>query len=139
MAVNAVATINIFGYPKGVSNDQRMEYIHGTISFVQGQYPPGGFPLNWQLEPIKSIPAGAATQQSTGTIQPIDVDAKSTAFPPSGIVWVWDSVNGNLHAFISADASSNASGPLIEFGGPALPGWMLNDVVQFCAVFARSN
>jgi len=138
------ATITVYGYPKGVTNDQRTETVRGTISVSAGAYPAGpngtGWPLNWgNVEAIKAIPAGSSTQQSTGTIMPIDVDVKSVAAKPTGVVYIWDNVNGNLHAYISADASSNSSGPLVEYGGPVIPQYIINDTIQFTATFAKIN
>ena len=136
---NATATISISSYPTGVDNTARREIICGTIKLAQGAYPAGGFPLSWaNLEQLKAIPLGGSSPASTGNLIPINMDVNSTSFPPSGIIWVWDSVNGNLHAMISADASSNNSGPLVEFGGASLPGWMLNDIITFKAEFNRN-
>lgn len=138
MATLATATPVPFGYPKGFDNTQRNQIVRGTFTFTQGQYPPGGFTLSWgSLEGVQSIPPAQLYQSSTGSIIPIDVDVKSVAYPPTGIVWVWDNVNNRLHAMIAANSASGASGPLEEFGGAALPGWMLNDIVEFTAVFSR--
>jgi hypothetical protein len=135
---DGVATINVYGHPRGFSNTQRVQEVRGTITLTQGHYPVGGFALNWgAVSGIHTIPLGAQTASSTGTIMPIDLDAKSVANPPSGIVWLWDNVTGNLHAYITADAASANSGPLIEFGGAAMPQWMFGDTIQFRAVFAR--
>lgn len=143
---NATATPVPYKYPKGYDNTQRNQIVRGTFTFTQGAYPSGGgsptgvagFPLSWDnMEGIKAVPPAQLFPSSSGHITPIDVDVRSIVYPPSGIVWVWDSANGNLHAMISADASSNNSGPLIEFGGASLPGWMLNDVVEFVAIFTR--
>lgn len=135
----ATATVSVYKYPKGHDNTQRTVILRGTIVLAQGNYPAGGFPLSWSNIPqLQTIPLGSSTPSSTGTIIPIDMDVKSTANPPSGIVWIWDSVLGNLRAFICASETPCAiSGPLVEFGGAALPGWMLNDTIQFTAVFAR--
>lgn len=136
---NATAAISVNSYPTGSDNTARRIILTGKIVLTQGAYPPGGFALNWNnLEAMKAIPLGSSTPTSTGTFIPINMDVNSTSFPPSGIIWVWDSVNGNLHAMISADASSNSSGPLVEFGGASLPGWMLNDIISFKAEFARN-
>jgi hypothetical protein len=134
---DATATISIFGFPRGVTNTQRTQEVRGTIVLSQGHYPVGGFALNWAITGIHAIPLGAQTPSSTGTIQPIDMDVKSVSNPPSGIVYMWDNATGNLHAYITADAASATSGPLIEFGGAAIPGWMFNDNIQFTAIFAR--
>lgn len=137
---NATATVAVYAYPKGHDNTQRSVKLRGTITLTQGAYPAGGFPLSWaNISALDTIPLGSTTPSSTGTIKPIDMDVKSTANPPSGINWVWDSVNGNLHAFICASETPCAiSGPLVEFGGASLPGWMLNDVIQFSAEFYRN-
>jgi len=135
---DSTATITVFPYPAGVTETSRTEVLRGTIKFSQGHYPVAGWALNWGALPgIKAIPPGNQFPSSTGSIMPIDLDCKSTSVPPSGIVYMWDNVTGNLHAYITADAASNASGPLIEFGGAAIPGWMFNDIVQFRAEFAR--
>src|SRR6266850_3525907 len=132
---DVVATISVFSFPRGITNTQRTEEVRGRITLSQGHYPVAGIPLNWNLVPeISSIPLGAQTPSSSGNVQPIDMDIKSVANPPSGIVWLWDNVLGNLHAYITADAASANSGPLIEFGGAAIPQWMFGDNIQFTAV-----
>src|SRR5579864_6509771 len=95
----ATATINVYPYPRGVDNTQRMEYIRGTISIsTGGTYPPGGFPLNWTgLEQIKAIPVVAVSN----TVQPFQVQIESAANPPSGYIYLTDGVTGNLHIFES--------------------------------------
>ena len=57
MAV-ATATISVYSYPTGVSNDQRMEILRGTIAIsTGGTYPPGGFSLDWTgIEAVKANP-----------------------------------------------------------------------------------
>lgn len=145
MAV-ATATINYFPYPKGNDNTQRFQVRRGTIAISTGTYPPGGFPLSWNVgDGVKAIPNPSLTPSSTGTIFPVDVDLKSTGdlgtsggTGPSGFVYIWDSVLGNLHAFVSTTglAGSTISGPLVEFGGN-IPGSMQNDTVQFTAYFVR--
>lgn len=134
----STATINVYGYPLGVTNDQRTEVIRGTISITSGTYPLGpggtGWTLNWGAqERVKSIPFNTA-----GTIMPIDCDFKSIANPPSGWVYVWNSVTGNMHLYVCANASSNSSGPLQEYNGN-VPGSVVNDIIEFRAVFARIN
>jgi hypothetical protein len=143
--VNATATIVPFAYPKGYDNTQRMEIVRGTITISAGQYPPGGFPLNWNnIEGIKAVPAAGSSPASTGNIFPIDVDIKSVAnlnstqgTGPSGYIYAWDNVLGNMHIFqVATDAASGSSGPLIEIGG-GISGTIIADTIQFCAVFSR--
>jgi hypothetical protein len=139
MAVSVV-TLSTYGYPKGSTNDQRNQTVRGTVSFSIGTYPVGGFPLNWGLlEGVKAIPAGSTTPSSTGTILPTDCDIKSVSNPPSGVIYTWDNVLGNLHIFlVGPGAACSISGPLVEFyPGANIPGWILNDTVMFRAVFPR--
>ena len=137
MAV-ATATISVYSYPTGVSNDQRMEILRGTIAIsTGGTYPPGGFSLDWTgIEAVKAIPAGGSTPTSTGSPAPIDVDVKSAQNPPSGYVYIWDNVVGNLHIFESNNGVSANSGPLVEIGG-AISNKIVTDIIQFRAVFVR--
>lgn len=137
----ATITINPLAHPKGYDNTQHNEVVRGTFAIsTGGTYPPGGFPLNWgALEGIKAIPPSLSTPSSTGSIFPIDVDVKSVANPPSGYIYLWDNVLGNLHIFetVNGAAGSNASGPLEELGG-AIPNTIVTDVIQFTAYFSRS-
>jgi hypothetical protein len=138
MAV-ATATINVFPYPRGYDNTQRNTIVRGTISIsTGGTYPPGGFPLNWGgLEGIKAIPQSSLTPSSTGTIFPVDVDVESSANPPSGYIYLWDNVLGNLHIFVVDHLStSSSSGPLYELGG-AIDNQIVTDSIQFRATFTR--
>lgn len=150
MAV-ATATVTIFPYPKGFDNTQRNVIVRGTIAVSTGSYPGGGLPLSWGSltntsgQGIEAIPPNSSTPTSTGSIFPIDVDVKSVSYNttaggpgPSGFVYVWDSVNGNLHVFISNNGVSAVSGPLVELGGN-IPGAVQNDTIQFTAVFSRNN
>lgn len=137
----AVATATITTKSRlqgGNDNTMSQQIITGTIAIsTGGTYPPGGFPLNWgTLADLKVIPPGNQFQSSTGTIMPVDMDVKSVANPPSGFIYTWDNVNGNLHILISADASSNSSGPLIELGG-SVPNTVVTDTIQFKAWFVR--
>ncbi len=137
----AVATATITVNPRlkgGSDNTQSQQIISGTIAIsTGGTYPPGGFPLSWaNVDALKVIPQGNNFQSSTGTIMPVDMDVKSTQNPPSGYVYFWDSVAGNLHIFETADASSNASGPLIEIGG-AIDNRIVADIITFKAWFVR--
>ena len=141
MAV-AAATINIYPYPRGTDNTQRMHYVRGTFSIATGgTYPPGGFPLNWNnLEQIKAIPLNSSnTAPSTATtILPIQVQVASSQNPPSGYIYLVDGVLGNLHIFETDNGAggSSASGPLLEIGG-AIDNKIVTDVIQFEAVFVR--
>lgn len=149
---NSAATITIFPYPRGFDNTQRMQVVRGTIAISAGTYPLGGFPLTWGSlsnangSVIESVPLPSATPTSTGSIKPVDVDVKSTAYTstnygsgPSGYIYIWDSVNGNLHIFLDyGSAASTSSGPLVEMGGN-VPGLVVNDTIQFTAYFARNN
>jgi len=148
---NATATVTIFPYPKGVDNTQRTQIIRGTIAISAGTYPLGGFPLAWNVSSttghvIEAIPIPGSTPSSTGGPKPFDMDVKSTAYTstnygtgPSGYVYVWDSVNGNLHIFVDyGSAASTSSGPLVEMGGN-VPGLVVNDTIQFTAYFYRNN
>lgn len=142
---DATATITVFGYPKGFTNDQRTQTVRGTIAISAGHYPQGGLALDWTtIEGVKSIPPGASTPASTGSNFPIDMDVKSVkngtstaGVGPSGVVYAWDNVLGNLHVLVSNNGVSANSGPLIELGAAAIPGWVINDTIQFRATFAR--
>jgi len=144
--VNATATIVPFAYPSGYDNTQRNDIIRGTITIsATGYYPPGGFPLNWgTVEGIKTLPPFGSSPSSTGNIFPIDVDIKSVANKtstqgtgPSGFIYLWDNVLGNMHIFqVATDAASGNSGPLIEIGG-TVPPQVLADTIQFTAYFTR--
>lgn len=136
----SVATITVNTYPAGVDNTQRNEVVRGRISFTAGTYPIGGFSLDWTgLEGIKSVPIGSSTPTSTTTPAPLDMDVKSVATPPSGVVYAVDISNnavGKLHVYVANNGVSSNSGPLIEIGGN-LPGWILNDTIAFTAYFRR--
>ncbi len=144
---NATATITVFPYPRGYDNTQRNQIVRGTIAISAGTYPLGGFPLSWtNIIGIQSIPIPASTPSSTGGPKPFDMDVKSTAYTstnygsgPSGYVYVWDSVNGNLHIFVDyGSAASTSAGPPVEMGGN-VPGLVVNDTIQFTAYFYRNN
>ena len=144
--VNATATIVPFAYPNGYDNTQRCETVRGTITIsATGFYPPGGFALSWaNLEGLKTIPPAGSTASSTGSIFPIDANIKSVGnvnstqgTGPSGFIYLWDNVLGNMHIFtVVTDAASNSSGPLIEIGGTVPPG-VRSDTIQFEATFSR--
>lgn len=133
MAVSTI-TITQNPYPRGTTNDQRNEHIFGTFALSQGTYPQNGYALNWgSVEAVKSLPASG-----TSGPFPIDVRAHSASNPPSGIVYIWDNVAGNLHIFICNNGVSNASGPLIEINGMVLPQWVFSDTIVFEAIFPRN-
>lgn len=148
---NAAATITILPYPKGIDNTERCQIVRGTIAISAGTYPPGGFPLSWQNlsnssgEMIESIPLGGITPSSTGVVAPFDMDVKSSAnnasqygTGPSGFIYVWDNVLGNLHIFQVQQDGSGISGPLVEMGG-AVPHEVVFDTITFTATFYRNN
>jgi hypothetical protein len=137
MAV-ATAIISTYPYPKGSDNTNRMQTLRGTIAIsTGGTYPPGGFPLNWgAVEGVRSLPPGGLAPSSTGQPFPVDVNVKSVANPPSGFIYTWDNVLGNLHILVSDNGISAASGPLVELGG-AISNAIVTDVIQFEATFAR--
>lgn len=143
MAVST-ATVSVYAYPKGVDNTQRYHILRGTIGVTNGTYPPSGFPLNWtNLEQLKAIPPGGSSPSSTGSPFPIEVDIYSVAAQtgfggvgPSGYVYAWDNVNGNMHIYEAANGVSTASGPLIEYGGN-LDQHIVADTIQFTAYFVR--
>jgi hypothetical protein len=150
MAVST-ATITVFPYPKGFDNTQRNVVVRGTFKVTFGTYPPGGFPLNWNNlvnvngETLEAIPLGGQSPNSTGVPFPIDVDVNSAADQvgfggtgPSGYIYAWDSVLGNLHIFEAMNGASANSGPLVEFGGN-LDANIVNDSIQFTAYFPRNN
>jgi hypothetical protein len=134
----ATATITINGYPKGKDNTQRNEIVFGTIAIsTGGTYPPGGFPLSWANLELQAIPAGSVNPSSTGNIAPFDMTIKSASNPPSGDVYLWDNVVGNLHIFEAANSSSGNSGPLQEVGG-AIDNRIVTDSITFVAYFTRN-
>ena len=139
----ATATITVNSYTKGgIDNAQHLQYLRGTIAIsTGGTYPPGGFPLNWGgIEGLKAIPLGSATQAVAGVQTlpfPVDVTVHSAANPPSGYIYAWDNVLGNLHIFESSNGASNNSGPLLEVGG-AVDNHIVTDVILFEAVFVRN-
>lgn len=133
----ATATITAYSYPKGYDNTQRCTIVRGTIAIsTGGTVPPGGFSLDWSKLEMKVIPDGAQTPSSTGTIKPFEVQVVSASNPPSGYIYIWDNVVGNLHIFESANASSNNSGPLVEVGG-AIDNRIVSDTIRFEAWFVR--
>jgi hypothetical protein len=135
----ATLTTTIYPYPKGVDNTQRLLSVRGTFSIsTGGTYPPGGFPLVWNQTELKVIPLGNQYQSSTGSPFPIDVNIKSVQNPPSGYIYLWDNVLGNVHIFETDNgaAGSNASGPLLEIGG-AISNAIVTDIIQFEATFVR--
>ena len=143
----STATLTLFPYPKGVDNTQRNQILRGTVALSAGTYPPGGYSLSWVTltnasgERIESIPNPASTPSSTGSPFPTEVDFYSVGYQSSGYVYVWDNVQGNFHVFISANAASGTSGPLIEGVAPntaVLPAALLADSIQFCATFPRN-
>lgn len=150
--VASTSTLTINAYPKGIDNTQRCQIVRGTMTITTGFYPSGGYTVNWGS--LFSASSGFAIQaippDSTGgtntALMPIDVDIKSAAyatspqgFGPSGYVYVWDNVNGNIHIFQSTTgAASGNSGPLVEFGG-AVPNTIVNDVIIFTATFVRNG
>lgn len=129
----STATITVYPYPKGHDNTQRRVRLTGTIAIsTGGTVPPGGFSLSWSNIPqLSAIP-----QNSAGTLIPIDMQVKSVQNPPSGYIYLWDNVTGNLHIFEAANSSSGNSGPLVEVGG-AIDNRIVTDVIQFTAEFAR--
>ncbi len=135
---SSTATITVYPYPKGKDNTQRNVVLYGTIAIsTGGTYPAGGFALSWaNVEEAKTIPPGSTTPSSTTAIIPSRMTITSAANPPSGYVYVWNSVNGNLHIFESNNGVSANSGPLVEVGG-AIANAIVVDVIQFEAIFPR--
>ena len=144
---NTSATITLFPYPKGIDNTQRMQILRGTISLVAGTYPAGGIPLSWaSLSNVDGESPTVLINTSSGPF-PVEVDVFSSAYNadgkgfgnigPSGYIYVWDSVNGNLHIFETWSGNTGFSGPLLELAGP-VPSVVLNDVIQFTAIFTRT-
>jgi hypothetical protein len=135
---SATATTSIYGYPKGVTNDQRNQTIRGTIAVSSGTYPPAvgspavvvGIPLSWTMEPIKALAVNV-----NGVIGPFPVDVviKSVALPPSGYFYFWDAVDGDLHIY----QTSASGGPLVEITG-SVPSAVVADTIQFTAIFNRN-
>lgn len=157
MASYGVVTIKEFAWPQGHDTTSRNIIIRGTMSIsgVAGAlYPGAGFTLNWGA--VQSLSAGlAATGGSTispissgytvpqidsvkGTVVklPTEVDVWSANNPPSGFQYSVDRSAGNLHLLVCSNGASGASGPLVEYGG-ILTTQMLNDSIQFCAVFPK--
>src|ERR1700678_630642 len=121
--VNEMAvTTTVNSYPSGTDYTQRNQVIRGTFAIAAGNYPSGGFSLTWATEQIKSLPNSA----TTGPF-PIDVDVKSVSNPPSGYIYQWDNVAGNLHVFESA-AENASAGPLVELvASAAIPAAVVAD------------
>lgn len=133
----STASITVNTYPKGVDNTQRNEVLRGTIKVTPGTYPPGGYALNWSnIEALKAIP----DPTRSGVLFPVDMDIRSQASPPSGFIYFWNSVTGNMHIFVAANSTSANSGPLVEGVGAStstIPGVVLNDTIAFVAYFTR--
>ena len=137
----AIATATLYEYPRGIDNTQRLQVLRGTFSIGFGTYPVGGFVINWA-----ALKNGGGGQTETipvagvsSSILPVEADVQSVKNPPSGYIFIVDEAVGNLHVFVSANASSGASGPLIEGVGPNanIPADLANDVIQFTAYFVR--
>ena len=147
---DATVTITPFAYPSGYDNTQRTIIVRGTFTISQGHYPSDqikgtGFPLDWtKLEGLKAVGVPQSTPNATNTAFPFDVDVKSVGNVltaggkgPSGWIYLWDNVVGNLHIFESNNGVSGNSGPLIELGAVALPASIFQDTVVFEAKFVR--
>ncbi len=134
MAV-ATATVTPYAYPNGYDQTRSRSTVTGTISIsTGGTYPPGGFTVNWAgFEGVKAIPPAGHT-----TPFPVDVNVKSVQNPPSGYIYLWDNVLGNIHIFETDNgaAGSNASGPLLEIGG-GISNSIVTDIIQFTAEYIR--
>lgn len=146
---NAVATITLFPYPKGIDNTQRMQIIRGTITLANSTsvYPKGGIPLSWQnISNVDGESLSVFPNTANGPF-PIEVDVFSANYAasasnigpgPSGYIYTWDSVQGNLHILEVVSGNTGFSGPLVEFvTGQSIPAGVLNDAIQFTAIFAR--
>lgn len=135
----ATATITPFNYPNGFDTTNRTQIMRGTIVLSGGLYPPGGFPLQWATEYVKSSYVGSQTSATgvTTVNVPSEVDVWSAGNPPSGFVYATDRTTGNLHIMVQSNGASGASGPLVEFGGTIVTA-MIQDTIQFTAVFPKN-
>jgi hypothetical protein len=159
MANYGTAVLKEFPWPQGFDTTDRNIIIRGTISITNGGnpgalYPGAGFPLSWGA--VQNLTAGLASSGGStispvasgyavpqidsvkGTVVklPTEVDVWSSQNPPSGFNYTVDRSSGNLHILVVANGASGNSGPMIEYGG-TLTTQMLNDVIQFCAVFPK--
>lgn len=114
--VNPVA----FDSPKGFEYTQKTEVVRGTVPVLAGTYDPGGFPVNWAIDDVV-----------TTTASPFEVEVWSAS--GSGYVYVYNTATSKLQVF-----ESGASGfPLGELLQAAIPNGIVNDVIQFKAVFSK--
>lgn len=131
----AVATLSVNPYPKGLDQTQLRAVIYGTCSLsAGGTYATNGIPLNWTGVTVSGTPAlqdgnfnnTAPFLGNWGPLQTQPQDAwfySSTA--ASGYSYVYDTVHNTLRIFSGGTELANAAA-------------ITADTIHFCAEFLKN-
>jgi len=95
------------------------QIVYGTLAIAAGDYPAGGFTINW-----KSVPDIKSSKD------PVSVQFVGKA----GYRYVWDRAAGKVQIF-EGDNNNAADGPGIVIPTAATPAGIVADVIDFVAVF----
>lgn len=122
------ATPVSLAYPNGFEYTQKTEVLRGTITLTAGTYNAGGIPLSFStLEPLKTAAL------------PFEVNVWSAVPVPALLGTYLYNYNTNtkkLQIFAIGVVSGAA---LSELTPGALPAYVIADVIQFRATFAKSS
>jgi hypothetical protein len=125
----ATTTVTVAAYPKGISNDQRMQIVHGTVAIqaASATYAAGGLAISWAAEPIKA--------QLDSSSKPIIAWAEFQSVSGSGYVYIYNTSTNKLQIFTGAAAQS----PLTELtDAAAIPAAVSGDTIAFRVEFVRA-
>jgi len=124
MAQTAAVQINLFGFQEGSEFCQKTQTLRGNFAVSsqvsgspasQDEYQTGGLPISWAIEPVKTLAA------------PFEVQVWSAV--GSGYQYTYNQSLQTLKIF----GTNN-----IELaGGGTIPTAVLNDTIQFRAVFGK--
>ncbi len=125
----ATVTVTPLDYPNGTEYTQKTQVVRGYFSISQlagsppaaATYATGGLAVAWVNELIKQ-PAN-----------PFEVLAWSVT--GSGYFYVYNTSTNKLQVFEVGTGSPPA--PFVELAATTVPAGVYNDVIQFCAVFAK--
>lgn len=140
----SAASLSLNNFPFGVDNTQRYTYLRGTISLSAGTYTEGGISINWS----NLFKSGGGNADPKVVPPPFQVTFRSAGYSASsissqvvgGYLYEWNEENDSLQ-ILTASGGSAGTGAVFEemTNGTSLPAAVLNDTIQFEAIFAKNG
>lgn len=141
--MSAIITLSLNIYPKGVDNTQRYTYVRGTLTVSASTYSAGGLgttsgsTINWNFD--GGVKVGTLPFQVSFFSVGNTAGGGVASHVGGGYQYVWNAAT-NKFQILAASGGAAGTGAVTEemTDGTSIPAGVLNDVIQFEAIFVKN-